>query len=739
MNGDGDPFPSMERVRSYELLGVLAALILGLSLRLAPARNALAGGGVQFYGYDSFYHARRILYTAENFPHTLWFDSYLHHPLGHPITWPPLFDQMVAGAALLLGGSPGAVEAAAAAFPPLLGTSMILILYLLTKKLFGMRVALLSAFLLAIDSKHIARTLFGLPDHDPLELLLMLGAILLLAHALTDRDRWAWYGAAAGVMMAAVAYSWLGAPIYMIGVLIYATIQITLDLREGADVCETIAPLAAAFGAALLLILPFRNEAWLIPSFIGALGSLVALGVFYGLFLLFAARRLPWQAFVPTVAFLSYFGAILSSSTEEGRKVGSLLAEGIRYFFGSDLARVGVEETMPIFRVYEIASLPVLGLVFALAGLWILILRMREEGWRRDHLLFLLWALLSTALMISQARFLFLFSVIGSVLVSLLFFWGTERIGPSQLPRRADPGLARAGTAAFLLLLLLPAAVNLPAVARYQPEISGDWSDSLEWVGEKTPPTAGFDRPVEAAEYGILSWWDYGNWILYKSKRPVVANNFQAGATDSARFFLAESEEEALAIAEARDVKYIITDQKMLYGKLPAIARWIGEDPAGYVQIAAGPEAVVYAHTPRFFRTLLARLHLRDSSDLGHYRLVYESETLRGLKIPVSEVKVFERVAGAKIAGTTPYDEPVGVILELTSNQGRRFQYFASATPVDGRYEIVVPYSTEGREGVHSIGPYLVGPLKDVPGGDSREVEVREVDVLEGMTIEVNF
>lgn len=739
MNGDGDPSLHMERVRSYELLGVLAALILGLSLRLVPARNALAGGGVQFYGYDSFYHARRILYTAENFPQTLWFDSYLYHPLGHPITWPPLFDQLVAAAALLFGGSPGAVEVAAAAFPPLLGSSMILILYLLAKKLFGIRVALLSAFLLAIDSKHIARTLFGLPDHDPLELLLMLGAILLLAHALTDRDRGAWYGAAAGFLMAAVAYTWLGAPIYMIGILIYATIQITLDLREGADPGDAIAPLAAAFGAALLLLLPFRNEPWLIPSFVGALGSLVALGIFYGLSRLFAARGLPWQAFVPSVAFLGYFGAILSYATDGGRWVNSLLMEGIGYFFGSDLARVGVEETMPIFRVYDITSLPVLGLVFALGGLGILILRMRAEGWRRDQLLFLLWACLATALMISQARFLFLFSISGSVLISLLFFWGTERIRSWQLSQKVEPRLVRAGIPVFLLLLLLPAAVNLPAVARYQPEISGDWSDSLDWVGENTPPTAGFDRPVEAAEYGILSWWDYGNWILYRSKRPVVANNFQAGATDSARFFLAEGEEEALAIAEARDVKYVITDQKMLYRKLPAIAQWIGEDPAGYVQIAADPEAVGYTHTPRFLRTLLASLHLRDCSDLGHFRLVYESETPRGLRFPVSEVKVFERVAGAKIGGTTPYDEPMGVILELTSNQGRRFQYFGSAEPVDGRYEIVVPYSTEGLLGTHSIGPYLVGPLKDVPGGDSREANVSEEEVLEGRKVEVNF
>lgn len=79
----------MARGRSYELWGVLAAFLLGLFLRLVPARNAFVEGGIQFFGYDSFYHMRRIVYTVENFPSTLWFDSYLNHPHGLDLTWPP--------------------------------------------------------------------------------------------------------------------------------------------------------------------------------------------------------------------------------------------------------------------------------------------------------------------------------------------------------------------------------------------------------------------------------------------------------------------------------------------------------------------------------------------------------------------------------------------------------------------------------------------------------------------------
>jgi len=729
----------MARERSYELWGVLAAVLLGFFLRALPARNAIVEGGVQFFSYDSFYHMRRILYTVENFPQTLWFDSYLNHPHGLELTWPPLFDQMIAAVSILLGGSPWAVDITAAIVPPILGSLMIVLLYLLAKKLFGMKVALLSAFLLAIDPKNIGRTMFGLPDHDPLELLFFLGVILLLAYALTERGRWPRFAIPAGVLIAATAYTWLGTPVYMGAILIYAAVQIVLDLKDGRSSEETILPLATAFAVALLLLLPFWDEAWLIPSFYGAVGSFAALAVLYLLSRIFFVKKVPWQAFLPVVAVFSYLAVLLSYVAGIGREVRSLFWSGIYYFLGTDLARVGIVEAMPVYKVYNIFSLPGLGLVFALVGLVILVQKVRDSGFRKDQMIFLVFTVFATVIMISQARFLFIFSISGSILVALLFFWGAERIRASDLFKKVDPEALNVGIGIFLLVLLLPAAVNIPGIAGYKPEISGDWHETLVWLGDNNPPPAGYDNPVLAGDYGVLSWWDYGNWILYQSKRPVVSNNFQAGAEDAARFFLSEKEEGALAVADARDVRYLITSVKMAYMKLPAMARWIGEDPGSYVQIRRDSDVVTYDHSKRFLGTTLARLHLLDCSNLGHFRLIYESKTPEGIMYPVSKVKVFERVPGAKITGTTPYSEPMGLIMEMTSNQGRRFQYYNSAIPVEGRYEIVVPYSTEEMTGVSSIGPYLLGPVLDVAGGESKEVDVKERDVLEGRTIVVDF
>ena len=729
----------MVKERTYELCGVFAAVLLGLFLRLLSARNVLVEGDVIFYGYDSFYHMRRIFYTVENFPQTLWFDSYLNHPHGLELMWPPLFDQIIAAAALLGGGSPQAVEVAGAIISPILGSAMVILLYFLAKKLFGMKVALLSAFLLAVDPKHIARTFFGLPDHDSLELLLILGAILLLTYALTKRDRWLRFAVLAGVLIAATAYTWLGAPAYMGAILIYAMIQTVLDLKNGRSSEETIFPLMTAFGVVLVLTLPFWNDPWLLPSFSVSLATLAALSFLYVFSRFFVAKRVPWQAFVPVTVIFAYITLILSYTSSLTKGIQSALWGGVRYFFGGDLARLGVEETSRIFRFYDLVSFPTLSLVFALMGFILLVQSFRRSGFRRDQLLFIVWTVFAAALMVSQVRFLCLFSISGSVLIAILFFWMAERIKGLDRFQNVNPKEIKVIISVFLLFFFIPALSDIPTIAGHKPEITESWCESLDWLVENSPPTEWFERPVQTGEYGVLSWWDYGNWILYQSKRPVVANNFQAGAEDAASFFLSESEEDAIAIAKARDVRYVITDKKMIYGNLPAIACWIDEEPGSYVQITVDSDTIAFEHSTRFLGTILARLHLFDCMNLGHFRLVYESKTPVGFKFPVSEVKIFEQVPGAKITGTTPYDKPIGAILDMTSNQGRRFQYFNSAMPVDGRYDITVPYSTEEMYGMHAIGSYLLGPLDNVVGGEAKIIEVSEEDVLQGRVIEVNF
>ena len=97
----------------------------------------------------------------------------------------------------------------------------------------------------------------------------------------------------------------------------------------------------------------------------------------------------------------------------------------------------------------------------------------------------------------------------------------------------------------------------------------------------------------------------------------------------------------------------------------------------------------------KMMSTTLARLYMYDGSGMGHFRTIYESKTRRGTNPPTSTIKISEYVPGAVITGTTSPDQPVGVLLNMTSNLGRKFQYFNIGVPDKGRFRIRVPYSTE--------------------------------------------
>ncbi len=84
--------------------------------------------------------------------------------------------------------------------------------------------------------------------------------------------------------------------------------------------------------------------------------------------------------------------------------------------------------------------------------------------------------------------------------------------------------------------------------------------ETFKWLRENSPPTSYYYTPDKPAEYGVMSWWDYGNWILYISQRPVVANNFQTGIDDAAHFLTEPDEEAANEILSKRKVRFIITD-----------------------------------------------------------------------------------------------------------------------------------------------------------------------------------
>jgi dolichyl-diphosphooligosaccharide--protein glycosyltransferase len=380
-----------------------------------------------------------------------------------------------------------------------------------------------------------------------------------------------------------------------------------------------------------------------------------------------------------------------------------------------------VSEAVPLYGAVKPLSVAGFNLTIAVMGF--------AHLWRSDidrpQLLFLVWTVSVLVLALFQNRFLYVFSASMSILMALFFFRAVAIVGGWDWTRRNR--LSRSLPKILLILLLLPSAASFAGAFSVRPAIVEDgWDEPLLWLERNSQKTGGFEDPDQTPEYGILSWWDRGNWILYRSRRPVVANGFQAGAEDAARFFLSGSEKEALEILDERMSRYVITDSKMLGSGLSAMALWTGDMPSDYIRRNESG-----CDNTEFQRTVLACCHLCDCREMSHLRLVYESEPPEGSS---NQVKIFERVVGARIRGNSMGGEVVVASLNLTTDHGRLFQYTKTVTAENGRYEMIVPYSTAGNGSVRAAGPYIVSS-----GSKSRSVDVAIEEVLLGGEVAVDL
>ncbi len=205
-----------------------------------------------------------------------------------------------------------------------------------------------------------------------------------------------------------------------------------------------------------------------------------------------------------------------------------------------------------------------------------------------------------------------------------------------RAPSPASPlrvGLLIVTFAIALLFVYSGATANYTLGSNVGGGMNSDWKAALTWMGENTPdpgvdyyamydsPQARdtFEYPPEA--YGVLSWWDYGHWITFVSKRIPHANPFQRGATTAANFFIETDADTASAQLDELGIRYVITDIEMTTGKFWAMTTW--HDPVNATapfqtrmlyEESEGSYSQVQLQRESYFQTMIQRLHAFDGS-----------------------------------------------------------------------------------------------------------------------------
>ncbi len=797
VSGEAPVKPPYRRALSNPLILLAGVLVVALAVRLLPLLYCMKDGHILLVEQDSYYHLRRITYIVQHFPGVNIFDPYVNYPQGYFIGWPPLFDLTAAAAAMVAGlGHPGrlVVEAASSAVNVLLGLLGITAAYYLAKDIFGERVALLSALVMAILPATAFVTIFGYVGHHSLEMLVSMTMYLLFLRSVTGGKTKgltfsgirthkgpAVYAALAGIAVAAAVFSWDGTPYFIGTIILYAFVLYALDARRGeSSEYLTVTGIIAAV-VALALVTPFAVSSYYgqrmeITAIYLSWFHVIMLAAFAAFFVLMGAlgtgakkARAPWFA-TPAIAILAAGAALLAVKELLPQLFDNLVA-GLTFLSGGSAVLSSISQVTPLLSRNGQFSLVIVwtylgtALLIAIPGLLIYLYSLRKTNMGPAEVFFLVLTAVVGIMGLLQTRFIYLLGINVAMLTGygiyrIVVSAGLERFikvnfgnpgegkrSPAKRRLRIPAGLAC--VVALMALLLIQPLASSYYVATTPLPVTANWDDATRWIKDNTPATSHTYSDVQGTmpEYGVMTWWDYGNFILYGAERPAVANNFQTGIDDAANFFVAADESAADRIMEARNAKYVVVDYLMgsasigIPGVFDNMAMLAGKNVSGYFMsfrrldpTVSGTMAFVDGND-KYYGTMYSRLYNdrglggRDTlgnvtSGLQHYRMVYANTG-------DDPVIVFEKVAGATIAGTATPDSKVELRLAVSDGGENRTYYSVTRADQTGAYSFTVPHATGDTAGALQTGAHYVL----TSGGARTEVVVPEDAVRDGTTI----
>jgi asparagine N-glycosylation enzyme membrane subunit Stt3 len=594
---------------------LLLALLIALLVRLGTAGTVFVGGQVLIDGTDGYYHLRRAFLINQHFPAVPQSDSFLGPPAGGILSWPPLFDFLLAASARLAPGSPeAALEGVGARLPVLFGLLEVVLVAAVARRLAGPRAGTVAALLAAVLPAVARYSLLGNLDHDPaieslalLALLPLAGALESGSHPAPARSR-PRETAILAVARAALPLMWAGSMIHFgLVVVLLVAMRLVAGPQMGARLgaltssgalvaALVVAPFAARSPWSRTGADAFAGLSWL---HVAALAGLAVAGAL--LVLAAGARAHPTSR---RLAWVNGGAGGLALLLLAPQALPPLLA-GLRFLGKAEPFLSDVAESRPLLALFgDFDPRP---LLVRLSGLPLLLpFLLLRRGLRRDPALCfgLVWSAYTLALALLQARY----SHGAALALAVLGGLAWERL-PHRGPRLA---LALALTPCLAAYVALPGFAGQRFYGRSNDLVTTGMLEVTSYLRGAAPPDPAWRDPTKPAQTAVLAPWGYGHWIHWLGRRATVANPFgpqgQTAFADGIRFWLLEDPATAAALLEAHRVRWVVvpTDGYPLqaYASLAGVdARpWLtkgGEvDPGRYLATLGarlawlGPEAV---------------------------------------------------------------------------------------------------------------------------------------------------
>jgi oligosaccharyl transferase (archaeosortase A-associated) len=243
-------------------------------------------------------------------------------------------------------------------------------------------------------------------------------------------------------------------------------------------------------------------------------------------------------------------------------------------------------------------------------------------------------------------------------------------------------------------------------LAQQAPIMDNGWYNSTLWLKDNSPDPFGdpnfyyelyppqneFEYPDTA--YGVLSWWDYGYFMMQIAHRIPNANPGQGNADKAGQFFTAQNETSANMVADELGSKYVMIDSAMATGKFYAMAEWAGKNTSEfyeyyYVETEQGGQWATLFY-PAFYQSMAIRLYNFDGQAVTP--ATNSSIVISYEEVP-SDGQKYKAITSGQAFAT--YEDAQAYLASQTSGNYRIVGTSATTSPVPlealDSYELVYP------------------------------------------------
>jgi oligosaccharyl transferase (archaeosortase A-associated) len=657
---------------------ILAALCgISLYIRIAlPYDHIFVNDWVWFRETDAYYYIRNIETLVHNFPHYNTFDPYMFYPGGGGGLIRPFFPWLIAGIIRLVSlGAPTlhTIEVVGAYMPAILGTLTLIPVYFIGKELFNRWAGVIAAALVVIlPGEFMHRSLLGFTDHHVAEVLFSTVCILFLIMAIKrarEREisfshflRRDWpnitkplvYTLLAGVFLGIYLLSWQGGLLFIFIIAAYLVIQFIVDhLRHKSNdyLCIIGTPV---FLIAFLMLIPVLGNSSIDTIYRVAMPVAIVIPIALSLI----SRLMAGRALKPVYYPLTLLGLAIIGLVTFHAVNPSLFQAMLEKFsiFVPGGVWLTVLEMQPLTLMVAWSNFTTSFFISFISFAMLIYLVIKEKS--SDKTLFLVWSIIMLMAVLGQRRFGYYYAVNAALLTGYFCWKMLDLVGLSKLlakskevvvavrkfkkrekrarekaqpktfmqPRGAWVRVIVVGIVIFLAVFL--PNIGIVRVLASMPTAIMDegWYISLSWLKDNSPEPFGdpdfyyelyppkdeFEYPETA--YGVMSWWDYGYFIMQIAHRIPNANPGQVGAVQAGQFFSSQNESAANEIADKYGSKYIVIDYAMPITKFYAMVEWAGGNVDDFYEIyyqQAEDGSIEWGplYYPAYYQTTVARLY----------------------------------------------------------------------------------------------------------------------------------